>query len=166
MTYDRCQESANFLLSQTKYRPKIGIICGTGLGTLGDILEDTETVPYATIPHFPISTGTNHKSQMLFGTLKGEDGNDVEVLCMLGRFHLYEGYKMDECSMPVRVMHLLGIKTLIATNAAGGLNPDYKVGDVMMLKDHINLMGFVGVTPFSGVEDERQEGDKSNIIFI
>ncbi len=156
MSHDRCSESAQYLLDRTTYRPKIGIICGTGLGTLGDVLEDTESVPYAAIPHFPISTGTNHKSQMLFGRLRGDgDGDDVEVLVMLGRFHLYEGYTIDQCSMPVRVMHLMGVRTLIATNAAGGLNPDYRVGDIMMLKDHINLMGFVGLTPFGGVEDER-----------
>jgi len=159
MSYGRCSESAKFLLSRTKYRPSLAIICGTGLGSLGDLLSDTEVVSYADIPHFPISTGHNHRSQMLFGRLKlpDEDKDDggVEVMIMLGRFHLYEGYTIDQCSMPVRVMHLMGVQTLIATNAAGGLHPDYRVGDIMLLKDHVNLLGFTGVTPFSGITDER-----------
>jgi purine-nucleoside phosphorylase len=97
MDYDRCNESAQFLMSRTSLRPKIGIICGTGLGTLADLLTNNpDVVPYASIPHFPISTGTNHKSQMLFGKLKTEDGEEVEVMIMLGRFHLYEGYSIDQ----------------------------------------------------------------------
>ncbi|XP_076281035.1 purine nucleoside phosphorylase isoform X2 [Lasioglossum baleicum] len=149
-TYETLQESAQFLLDRIKIKPKIGIICGSGLGSLADSLEDTQCFPYEEIPHFPVSTVQGHKGQMVFGYLRG-----VPVMCMQGRFHYYEGYPLWKCAMPVRVMKLVGVTHLIATNAAGGLNPTYKVGDIMMVKDHVNMMGFAGNNPLQGPNDDR-----------
>lgn len=120
------------------------------LGALAETLDDPIKIPYAQIPHFPASTVAGHMGQLVFGYLKG-----VPVVCMQGRFHYYEGYPLWKCAMPVRVMKLVGATHLIATNAAGGLNPDYKVGDVMMVRDHINIMGFAGNNPLQGPNDER-----------
>lgn len=141
---------ANFLLDQTKHRPKIGIICGSGLGSLAESVENADIVPYETIPNFPLSTVEGHAGQMIFGTI-----NDVPVMCMQGRFHYYEGYPLAKCCMPIRVMKLVGVTHLMATNAAGGLNEKYSVGDVVIIKDHINLMGFAGNNPLQGPNEER-----------
>ncbi|XP_050075032.1 purine nucleoside phosphorylase [Anopheles maculipalpis] len=149
-TYDTLQEIANYLLERTELRPKVGIICGSGLGTLADQLTDVDSFDYETIPHFPVSTVAGHVGRLVFGYLAG-----VPVMCMQGRFHHYEGYPLAKCSMPVRVMHLIGCTHLIATNAAGGANPKYRVGDIMLIKDHINLMGFAGNNPLQGPNDER-----------
>ncbi|PNF27771.1 Purine nucleoside phosphorylase [Cryptotermes secundus] len=149
-TYDDVQETSVFLLRKTKYRPAIGIICGSGLGSLADSLTDKECFPYEDVPHFPVSTVRGHTGQLVFGLLDG-----VPVMCMQGRFHYYEGYPICKCAMPVRVMKMVGVKYLIATNAAGGLNEKYKVGDIMVIKDHVNFMGFAGVNPLRGPNDER-----------
>lgn len=105
---------------------------------------------YEQIPNFPVSTVKGHAGRLVFGYLSG-----VEVVCMQGRFHYYEGYSLTKCAMPIRVMKLVGVTHLIATNAAGGLNSTYKAGDVMLIKDHINLMGFAGNNPLQGPNDER-----------
>ncbi|XP_031825947.1 purine nucleoside phosphorylase isoform X2 [Nomia melanderi] len=149
-TFEALQESAQFLLDRIKIKPKIGIICGSGLGSLADSLENKQCFPYEDIPHFPVSTVKGHKGQMVFGHLQG-----VPVMCMQGRFHYYEGYPLWKCAMPVRVMKLVGVTHLIATNAAGGLNPTYKVGDIMIVKDHVNMMGFAGNNPLQGPNDDR-----------
>jgi len=149
-TYDHIVEAANFLKERTKYKPAIGIICGSGLGSLAESLADKECFPYNIVPNFPVSTVPGHAGQLVFGLL-----DDVPVMCMQGRFHYYEGYPICKCTMPIRVMNMMGIKYLIATNAAGGLNENYKVGDIMIIKDHINLLGFAGVNPLRGPNDER-----------
>lgn len=141
---------ANYLLDRTKYRPKIGIICGSGLGSLAESIDNAEIVPYQTIPNFPVSTVEGHAGQMIFGTI-----NNVDVMCMQGRFHYYEGYPLAKCCMPIRVMKLVGVTHLIATNAAGGLNESYSVGDIVIVRDHINLMGFAGNNPLQGPNDTR-----------
>jgi purine-nucleoside phosphorylase len=148
--YESIEDIANYLLNKTKYRPKIGIICGTGLGHLADTLENPNSFSYEDIPNFPVSTVQGHAGKMIFGILNG-----VEVMAMQGRFHYYEGYGLAKCSMPVRVMKLVGCTNLIATNAAGGLNSDYDVGDIMIVKDHINIMGFAGNSPLQGPNDLR-----------
>lgn len=148
--YECIEEIATFLLERTKIRPKIGIICGTGLGHLADNLTDVDSFPYEDIPDFPVSTVSGHAGKLVFGRLGG-----VEVMCMQGRFHYYEGYPLAKCAMPVRVMKLVGVTQLIATNAAGGLNSDYNVGDIMIVKDHINIMGFAGNSPLQGPNDTR-----------
>jgi len=137
-------------LAQTKQRPKVAIICGSGLGGLADLLVDKTVLKYETIPHFPTSTVPGHAGQLVFGKLDGR-----ECVCMQGRVHFYEGYDIHTVTYPVRVFSLLGVKTLIVTNAAGGLNDSYNVGDIMLIKDHINLPGFAGQTPLCGHNDER-----------
>ncbi|XP_056644567.1 purine nucleoside phosphorylase isoform X1 [Diorhabda sublineata] len=155
-TYETLVETANFLKSLVSIEPKIGIICGSGLGaywnegTLADALDDKISVAYEKIPNFPRSTVKGHAGALVFGYLSG-----VPVVCMKGRFHYYEGYPLWKCAMPVRVMKLLGVTHLIATNAAGGLNPRFKVGDIMLVKDHINIMGFAGNNPLQGPNEER-----------
>jgi purine-nucleoside phosphorylase len=160
-TFEVIQEITNFLLASTKYRPKIGIICGSGLGHLADAIEDFDAFPYEKIPNFPVSTVQGHAGKMIFGRLNG-----IEVMCMQGRFHHYEGYPLATCSMPVRVMKLCGCTHLIATNAVGGLNENYKVGDIMIVKDHINIMGFVGNSPLHGPNDSRQVVNSCQIISL
>lgn len=113
-------------------------------------MENRVEFPYDNIPHFPVSTVPGHAGKLVFGTL----GN-VPVICMQGRFHYYEGYPLWKCAMPVRVMKLIGVTHLLATNAAGGLNSNYKVGDIMLIKDHVNLMGFAGNNPLQGPNEER-----------
>lgn len=119
-------------------------------GSLAEALSDPIHIPYKNIPNFPESTVHGHIGQLVFGYCMG-----VPVVCMQGRFHYYEGYPLWKCAMPVRVMKLIGCTHLIATNAAGGLNPAFRVGDVMLVRDHINLMGFAGNNPLQGPNDER-----------
>ncbi|XP_031634492.1 purine nucleoside phosphorylase-like [Contarinia nasturtii] len=149
-SYDLLSSIANYLLDRTKYRPKIGIICGSGLGSLAESIENADQIPYQSIPNFPVSTVEGHAGQLIFGTI-----NNVAVMCMQGRFHYYEGYPLAKCCMPIRVMKLVGVTHLIATNAAGGLNEKYNVGDIVIVKDHINLMGFAGNNPLQGPNDTR-----------
>ena len=124
MEYNKISASADYILSQTEHRPKLAIICGSGLAGLANLLQCPDVIEYADIPHFPISTVPGHKSRLLFGSLNG-----ISVMLMQGRFHHYEGYPMQLCGMPVRVMKLCGVEKLIVTNAAGGINPKFKVGD-------------------------------------
>lgn len=149
-SYETLVETANFLLSRISEKPNIGIICGSGMGSLAESIADGVRIPYEDIPNFPISTVEGHHGQLVFGHIEG-----VSVVAMQGRFHYYEGYPLWKCCLPVRVMKLLGVKILIATNAAGGLNPNYKIGDLMIVRDHINMMGFAGNNPLHGPNDER-----------
>ncbi|XP_034250730.1 purine nucleoside phosphorylase-like isoform X2 [Thrips palmi] len=149
-TYELIESVAQFLLDRVSIRPKIGIICGSGMGCLADALTDSTSFPYETIPYFPTPTVPGHMGRLVFGYL-----GDVPVMCMQGRFHYYEGYPLWKCAMPVRVMKLVGVTHLLASNAAGGLNDKYRVGDIMIIKDHINLLGFAGNNPLMGPNDER-----------
>lgn len=115
--------------------PEVGIVLGSGLGKLGDAIEAEAVIPYAKIPHFAKSTAIGHKGNFIFGKLAGK-----EVCAMQGRFHYYEGYPMEQVTLPIRVMAALGIKALFVSNAAGGLNQDFSVGDLMIICDHINLL--------------------------
>ena len=128
-------ESSEYILRQCNQKPIIGIILGSGLGKLADKIENPTVIPYKDIPHFKTSTAIGHKGNMIIGNLGGKT-----VMAMQGRFHYYEGYTMQEVTYPVRVMYALGIKKLMVSNAAGGINPTFKVGDLMMITDHINLM--------------------------
>ena len=132
----KINETAQFLMAVQKTNPQIGIILGTGLGGLVKEIEIEKTIPYAEIPNFPVSTVEGHKGQLIFGKINGKP-----VLAMQGRFHYYEGYSMQEVTFPVRVMKQMGINHLVVSNASGGLNPDYKVGDIMIIDDHINMFG-------------------------
>ncbi|XP_064193474.1 purine nucleoside phosphorylase 6 [Anguilla rostrata] len=149
-TYEDYKETADWLLNRSCQKPKVAIICGSGLGGLADLLENKTVIPYKDIPSFPQSTVHGHAGQLVFGQLKGKP-----CVCMQGRFHYYEGYGIATVTYPVRVFHLLGVETLIVTNAAGGLNPDFNVGDIMLIKDHVNMPGFSGVNPLRGHNEER-----------
>jgi len=129
-------ETAEFLKSAQITNPKIGIILGTGLGGLVNEIKIEKTISYTDIPNFPVSTVEGHKGQLIFGTI-----NNKPVMAMQGRFHYYEGYSMKEITFPVRVMKQMGIQKLIVSNASGGLNPEFKVGDIMIIDDHINMFG-------------------------
>jgi len=145
--YDKIQESAAFLRSKSSLQPKVGIILGSGLGGLTEVIEQPAAIPYTEIPNFPVSTVAGHKGQMIFGLLGG-----VPVVMMAGRFHYYEGYGMDVVTFPVRVMRALGVETLIVSNAAGAMNSNYSVGDIVLIRDHINLFP---EHPLRGQNDER-----------
>ncbi|CAH0492012.1 unnamed protein product [Peronospora farinosa] len=147
---ERIDTINNFLQKRISSRPLIGIVCGSGLGGLSKCLSHQEIIKYEDIPQFPHSTVEGHAGELVFGDLDG-----IVVVCMRGRFHCYEGYAMRETALPIRVMYLLGIKYLLVTNAAGGLNPDFYVGDLMILNDHLNMPGLSGQHPLIGPNDSR-----------
>lgn len=130
------QEAADYIAGQISFKPQIGLILGSGLGVLADLIEHAITIRYEDIPHFPVSTVEGHAGELVIGQVKGKD-----VLMMKGRFHLYEGYSTSVVTFPIRVMKKLGIETLIVTNAAGGINTSYEPGDLVVLSDHINMTG-------------------------
>jgi purine-nucleoside phosphorylase len=132
----RVESAADHVRSQIELRPRIGIILGTGLGRLAEEIDIEKAISYDAIPHFPISTVESHHGRLLAGRLSG-----IPVLAMQGRFHLYEGYNAVEVTFPVRVFRELGVDTLLISNAAGGMNPLYRKGDLMLVTDHINLQG-------------------------
>ena len=132
--YEKIQETASWLKSRMTTSPKTAIVLGTGLGQLASEISDKTEFPYSDIPNFPVSTVEGHSGKLIFGKLGG-----VDILAMQGRFHFYEGYSMKEVTFPVRVMYELGIKTLFVSNAAGGMNPQFKIGDLMIITDHINF---------------------------
>lgn len=129
------KETADYLAGRIPVLPEIAIVLGSGLGILADQIEDAIVIPYSEIPHFKHSTAMGHKGNLICGKL----GTKL-VLAMQGRFHYYEGYTMQEVTYPIRVMKLLGIKTLLVSNAAGGINTSFKIGDLMIIRDHINMM--------------------------
>jgi purine-nucleoside phosphorylase len=129
-------DALRYIRTKTPATPPIGIILGTGLGALVEEISKDTVIDYAEIPHFPVSTVESHKGKLIFGTLAGK-----QVVAMQGRFHFYEGYTMKQITFPVRVMKLLGVQTLLISNAAGALNPRFKRGEIMLMTDHINLLG-------------------------
>ena len=131
---ERIQETAAFLKGKMHTHPETAIILGSGLGKLVDEITDKYEINYTDIPHFPVSTVEGHSGKLIFGKL-----GDKDIMAMQGRFHFYEGYSMKEVTFPVRVMRELGIKTLFVSNAAGGMNPDFEIGDLMIITDHINF---------------------------
>ena len=142
-------EAADFVRQRTKHRATVGLILGSGLSGLASEVEEADVIPYAEIPRFPVATVEGHAGEMVIGRWEGHD-----VLIMRGRTHPYEGHPMSHLGLPVRVMQLLGIGTLVVTNAAGGLNPEFRAGDLMLLVDHINFMGMAGQNPLWGPNDE------------
>lgn len=133
---EKINEAAAYLKTQFSAQPKVAIILGTGLGGLVNEIKIEKSIPYQEIPHFPVSTVEGHQGRLIIGTIDG-----VPVLAMQGRFHYYEGYDMKQVTFPVRVMKTAGINTLFVSNASGGLNPSFKVGDIMIITDHINMFG-------------------------
>ncbi|KPL04209.1 MAG: purine nucleoside phosphorylase [candidate division Zixibacteria bacterium SM23_73_2] len=143
---ERIEKAVEYIRGKTQMVPKLGIILGTGLGGLADEIELESAISYEYIPFFPVSTVESHAGRLLFGTLSGKT-----IVAMQGRFHYYEGYTMKEIAFPVRVMKKLGVQVLLVSNACGGLNPNFKAGDIMVISDHINLLGD---NPLRGKNDE------------
>lgn len=147
MLYEQLLESVDFIKCQTDFEPEFGIILGTGLGDLVHDIEQVATIPYDTIPHFPVSTVESHYGKLVFGILNGR-----RVVVMAGRFHYYEGYSLQYVTLPVRVLKLLGIRRLIVSNASGSVNPAIEAGDLVFMRDHINMLPD---NPLRGANDPR-----------
>ncbi|HEY5313021.1 MAG TPA: purine-nucleoside phosphorylase [Pirellulales bacterium] len=145
--WDQIEQAAGAIRGHWDRMPRVGIILGTGLGSLAQQITDPVRIEYASLPHFPRSTAIGHAGQLVCGMLEG-----VPVVAMEGRFHAYEGYSYQQITFPVRVMKALGAELLVVSNACGGLNPQYRCGDIMLIEDHINLMNG---NPLVGVNDER-----------
>jgi purine-nucleoside phosphorylase len=131
---EKINRAADYIKSQLNGTPEVGIILGSGLGNFGNRIDNSIKIPYENIPEFPVSTVEGHSGQLIFGDMAGK-----KVVAMQGRFHYYEGYEMDQVTLPVRVLKILGVSTLFVSNAAGGLNPSFNAGDMMIIRDHINF---------------------------
>lgn len=151
MTYSKAdyERAVEVIRSRTSQAVGVGLVLGSGLGGLADTLDDRTVIPYADIPGWPRSTVHGHAGQLVIGKLEG-----CPVVTQQGRAHFYEGYTMAQVTFPIRVMRALGVHTVILTNAAGGINKSFRVGDVMMLSDHINFVGMVGNNPLAGPNDD------------
>jgi len=145
--FDQVSEATASIQQLFSKTPKQGLVLGTGLGGLAEQIKTEAIIPYGEIPHFPESTVESHAGQLVCGTLQG-----VPIVAMEGRFHYYEGYSMQQVTFPVRVMKALGVEAMIITNAAGGMNPEYQLGDIMLIEDHIC---FMDDNPLRGVNDDR-----------
>jgi purine-nucleoside phosphorylase len=145
---DKIKETGQFLSAKMKNNPQIGIILGSGLGGLVEHIEIEVEIPYSAIPNFPVATVEGHRGSLIFGKMNG-----VNVMVMSGRFHYYEGYTMEEVTFPVQVMKELGVNKLIVSNASGGVNPTFKVGDIMLIRDHINMFF---TNPLLGPNDDTK----------
>lgn len=143
------EEAAAAIRNCSRYKPTIGLVLGSGLSSLADAVEDPDIVPYDEIPHWPVSTVAGHQGRLVLGKLE-----EKAVLVQQGRAHFYEGYTPNQITLPIRVMHALGVETIILTNAAGGLNAAFTPGDLMLIKDHINLPGLAGNNPLRGPNDD------------
>lgn len=147
---DQIEGVAAIIRNRSVYAPTIGLILGSGLGALADSVAYPDFIPYDTIPHWPVSSVQGHQGQLVLGRLEGKT-----VMAMQGRTHFYEGYSMGQITLPVRVMGMLGIKTVIITNAAGGINQSFTPGDLMLIRDHLNFPGLAGQNPLRGPNDEQ-----------
>jgi len=145
--FTRAERAAKFILSKTKLRPRIGLVLGSGLGAFADDFTDATRIDYKKIPHFPVSTAIGHAGKLVIGKVDG-----VAVAGMQGRVHFYEGYSMKDVAFPMRVFARMGVRAVILTNAAGGINTGYKQGCLVVIRDHINLYG---ANPLIGPNDER-----------
>ncbi len=149
-TITQIDEIARFIRSRVEYQPSTAIILGSGLGELARSVADPIVIPYEAIPDWPVSTVIGHKGSLVIGKMEGKD-----VLVMQGRVHYYEGYSMAQVTLPVRVFKRLGVNNLIVTNAAGAVNPEFEPGDLMLITDHLNLMGMAGLSPLRGPNIEE-----------
>lgn len=145
LSMQQIKEAVAYIQSQTNQTPKIALILGSGLGSLAEMVQNPDRIPYGNIPHFPQSTVQGHSGQFVVGDLAGQS-----VLIMQGRVHFYEGYSPNQITFPIRVMKLLGIETLVVTNAAGGINRSFNAGELMLIDDHINFLGMAGNNPLCG----------------
>ena len=145
ITLKQIDEAADAVRSRTSHKPRVGLILGSGLNALADSVQEPDLIPYSDLPHWPRSTVHGHTGRLVIGELEGQP-----VFVMQGRVHFYEGYSMSQITLPVRVMIRLGLEMMIVTNAAGGLNPDFVPGDVMLITDNLNLVGMSGANPLMG----------------
>jgi purine-nucleoside phosphorylase len=142
-------EAAAAVRQHTRYQPTIGLVLGSGLSSLAEAVEEPDIIPFGEIPHWPVSTVHGHSGRLVIGRLEGQT-----VMVLQGRVHFYEGYSPAQITLPMRVMRRLGVETVILTNAAGGTNPSYQPGDLMLIKDHINFLGMTGQNPLRGPNDD------------
>lgn len=145
VTLEQIDEAADAIRKRTSYRPRVGLILGSGLNSLADSVQNADIIPYGELPNWPISTVHGHAGRLVIGELEGQT-----ALVMQGRIHFYEGYSMSQITLPVRVMLRLGLEMMFVTNAAGGVNPDFSPGDVMLINDNLNLIGMMGANPLMG----------------
>ncbi len=145
LTPAQFEEAAAAIRGGTRHKPQVGLVLGSGLGPLAEAVEDADIIPSDTIPHWPRSTVEGHIGRLVIGQLEGQT-----VLVQQGRAHFYEGLSIQQVTLPIRVMQLLGLQTIILTNAAGGINPVYRPGELMLITDHLNLMGMAGISPLRG----------------
>jgi len=148
LTRKQIEEAVAVVRAHTLRRPRVGLVLGSGLGALAEAVERADVIPYSDIPYFPPATVEGHAGRLVIGALEGQS-----VIVMQGRSHYYEGCSMQQVTLPVRVMQLLGVEILIVTNAAGGLSPEFRPGDLMLIADHINLIGMAGLSPLRGPND-------------
>ncbi|HRQ33393.1 MAG TPA: purine-nucleoside phosphorylase, partial [Anaerolineales bacterium] len=145
VTLEQIDQAADFIRSRTSHRPRVGLILGSGLNSLADSIENADYIPFNEIPNWPLSSVQGHAGRLVIGELEGQT-----VLTMQGRVHFYEGYSMSQITLPVRVMIRLNIEIMIVTNAAGGVNPGFTPGDVMLITDNLNMVGMAGANPLIG----------------
>ncbi|HEX9388720.1 MAG TPA: purine-nucleoside phosphorylase [Anaerolineales bacterium] len=145
VTLEQIDEAADAIRKRTSYRPRVGLILGSGLNSLADSVQKADIIPYGELPNWPVSTVQGHAGRLVIGELEGQT-----ALVMQGRIHFYEGYSMSQITLPVRVMLRLGLEMMFVTNAAGGVHPDFSPGDVMLITDNLNLIGMMGANPLMG----------------
>jgi len=145
VTLQQIDETADAIRARTKYKPRVGIILGSGLNDLANSVQKADVIPYSELPNWPRSTVQGHAARLVLGELEGQT-----VMVMQGRIHFYEGYSMSQITLPVRVMQRLGLEMMFVTNAAGGVNPDFVPGDVMLITDNLNMVGMTGANPLIG----------------
>ncbi|MGZ9166801.1 MAG: purine-nucleoside phosphorylase, partial [Anaerolineales bacterium] len=145
VTLEQIDQAAETIRKRISHRPRVGLILGSGLNSLADSVQKADIIPYSELPHWPLSTVHGHAGQLVIGELEGQS-----VLVMQGRIHFYEGYSMSQITLPVRVMLRLGLEMMFVTNAAGGVNPEFVPGDVMLITDNLNLIGMMGANPLMG----------------
>lgn len=145
VTLEQIDQAADALRNRSTHQPRVGLILGSGLNSLAESVKGSTIIPYSEIPNWPVSTVHGHAGRLVMGELEGQN-----VFVMQGRIHFYEGYSMSQITLPVRVMQRLGLEMMFVTNAAGGVNPDFVPGDVMLITDHLNLVGMTGANPLMG----------------
>ena len=145
VTLQQIDETADAIRARTAYKPRVGIILGSGLNDLANSVQKADVIPYSELPNWPRSTVQGHAARLVLGELEGQT-----VMVMQGRIHFYEGYSMSQITLPVRVMQRLGLEMMFVTNAAGGVNPDFVPGDVMLITDNLNMVGMTGANPLIG----------------
>ena len=145
VTLEQIDEAVHAIRSQTSYKPRVGLILGSGLNSLADSVQNADIFPFGNLPNWPVSTVHGHSGRLVIGELEGQS-----VFVMQGRIHFYEGYSMSQITLPVRVMLRLGLEMMFVTNAAGGINPEFEPGDVMLITDNLNLVGMSGANPLMG----------------